>query len=58
MRMTFDYKEKRAQGVATHGASNQRSREVDESDPDEPGHQRARDPWSVVPYQSTHNTGG
>jgi gluconate 2-dehydrogenase alpha chain len=47
----------RAQDRPPRRAGHQRHREVDEADASQPGG-RAHTPWTVVPYQSTHNTGG
>ena len=57
MRMTFDFKENEHK-IGRHAAELiSEIAKLDEPDPDEPGG-RAHRPWTVVPYQSTHNTGG
>ena len=57
MRMTFDYKENEHK-MGRHAADDrQRRRQVHEPHPLERGRARV-EPWTVVPYQSTHNTGG
>ena len=47
----------RAQDGAACREGDQRHRQVDEPDRLNPATART-DPWTVVPYQSTHNTGG
>ncbi len=56
MRMTFDYKENEHK-IARHAV--QVINEIAKSmNPTRLNPAIARDGWSVVPYQSTHNTGG
>jgi len=57
MRMTFDYKENEHK-ISQHSA--QITNEIAKSmNPTHVNQASARsDPWTVVPYQSTHNTGG
>jgi gluconate 2-dehydrogenase alpha chain len=56
MRMTFDYKANE-QKMGRHGAAlvNSIARSMN---PTRLNEASARDSWTVVPYQSTHNTGG
>jgi len=56
MRMTFDYKENEHK-VGRHAADtiNRIARSMNPTHLNEAG---VRNQWSVVPYQSTHNTGG
>ncbi|AHV94561.1 GMC family oxidoreductase [Bordetella holmesii] len=56
MRMTFDYKENE-QRISAHAAKiiNEISKSMN---PTHLNEAKARMSWSVVPYQSTHNTGG
>jgi gluconate 2-dehydrogenase alpha chain len=56
MRMTFDYKENE-QKMGRHAATlvNTIAKSMN---PTRLNEASARDSWTVVPYQSTHNTGG
>ncbi len=56
MRMTFDYKENE-QRISAHATKiiNEIARSMS---PTHLNEAKARMSWSVVPYQSTHNTGG
>jgi len=56
MRMTFDFKENE-QKISTHAARiiGDIARAMN---PTQMGNSAPRQSWSVVPYQSTHNTGG
>jgi gluconate 2-dehydrogenase alpha chain len=56
MRMTFDFKENDAR-MARH-AGEVITRIGKAMGPTQMGQPGGRDTWSVVPYQSTHNTGG
>ena len=56
MRMTFDYKDNEKKMGKHSARSGQQHRQVDE--PDKVNQASSRDSWTVVPYQTTHNTGG